>query len=411
MRAAPLALALLSAAPLAAETHWALRSVTSLLRESPVERQVAVLLPGNIVKAFKHPAFEHELDLQREQSLRLYGGQDAGDWRLEWNLLGQTRSATDPVLLPGTGAEDGRSQALQGGLHQEGFNVEGEVDQLNLRWQGPRASAVLGRQPVNLGQSFYFSPLDLFAPFAASSTYRDFRAGVDALRLSASPSEFSLVEGILVGAFVPAGGSLPERLDLSPLSGGGGALLRAQANGSAWSFTALGGRVRDQALLGAGLQLEFWGSSWGAEGAWSVPAGAAQASGGLAGVDQRPSLTLSHSRQWTPSLNERIELSAGATARYAADGSVSLRDDAFQGVASLQAQASPLWTLSGAAFYKGTDAPSDSVTLQLGAERSLSDESVLGLTLGLPFRWDGQFPGADSALLPYSLSVELRTTL
>lgn len=395
---------------LALDAHWALRSVTSLLRESPVEQAFTVTLPGPLTVQGQRAVFDKELDLKRDQSLRFYGGQDAGPWRLEWNLLGETHSASDPVLLSQAGPQDGRSQALQGSLNQYDLRLDGEVDQLNLRWQGERSSAVLGRQPLNLAQSFYFSPLDFFAPFSATETYRDFRPGVDALRLSMAPTPFSLVELIVVAAYrpAPAGSSTPDRLDLGGQSGGGGDLLRAQANGDAWSVTLLGGRVRDQALLGGAAQFEFWGSSWGLESTWSVSQRAWL--DGLPGDSvQHSAWTFSHSRQWSPVLSSRWETSVSGDLPRASKPGIA--EPSLQSAFNLSFQANPLWVLGGGPFYRNAPGEGASVSLQATAERSLSDESVLGLTFGLPLRWDAQSSTAASALQPYSVSLELRSTL
>lgn len=405
-----LALLWLARPALALDAHWALRSVTSLLRESPVEQAFTVTLPGPLTVQGRRPVYENALDLKRDQSARFYGAQDAGAWRLEWNLLGEAHSASDPVLLGQPGPQDGRSQALQGHVEQDSLRLDGEVDQLNLRWQGERSSAVLGRQPLNLSQSFYFSPLDFFAPFGATETYRDFRPGVDALRLSAAPTAFSAVELIVVAAYrpAPAGSATPDRLDLGGQSGGGGDLLRAQANGDAWSLTFLGGRVRDQALLGGAAQFEFWGSSWGLEGRWGVSQ--ADWLGGIpTGSAQHQAWSFSHSRQWTPSLSSRWETAVTGDLRTGA--APGLDDPSLQSAFNVSVQADPLWVLGGGPFYRNAPGEGASLSLQATAERSLSDESVLGLTLGLPFRWDAQSSSAASALQPYSFSLELRSTL
>jgi len=57
------------------------------------------------------------------------------------------------------------------------------VDRLNMQFSGDNINIKLGRQAVNLAATFYFTPNDFFAPFAAQTFYRTYKTGVDAARL------------------------------------------------------------------------------------------------------------------------------------------------------------------------------------------------------------------------------------
>lgn len=56
------------------------------------------------------------------------------------------------------------------------------LDRFNLQYGKGRLNLKLGRQPVNLASTFYFTPNDFFAPFAAQTFYRTYKPGVDAVR-------------------------------------------------------------------------------------------------------------------------------------------------------------------------------------------------------------------------------------
>lgn len=385
MKAALLLLALLPALG-AAEGRWSLRQVSGVLRQSDAVFRVPVMLPGPTLGWEERPLFAHDWDLGHVQTLRHDGGRDWGAWRGEWNLLAELYTSSDTTLLPGDPVREGRYDVLQRRHQGPGLLAGAEVDQLSLRWQGSSSALVLGRQSVNLGEAFYFSPLDLFAPFVPFEAYREFRAGVDALRATWSPSSFSLLEAVAV----------------AEAQGRGSLLLRAQANGDAWSITGLGGRHRNDSFGGGALQLEFWGSSWGFEGAWRAPL----ALPSHLSEEHRFHWNWSHSRQWSPALSSRLEHRVDWDLQVHRSYGINFTVPRIQSGLSLQAQASPLWILSAAVFLvqQGRQA----ATLQLGAERSLSDDSVLGLRFGAPMRDNHDL---SDQWQPYRAELELRTTL
>lgn len=57
------------------------------------------------------------------------------------------------------------------------------VDRLNVQFSSDNVTIKLGRQPINLAATYYFTPNDFFAPFAAQTFYRTYKPGVDAARL------------------------------------------------------------------------------------------------------------------------------------------------------------------------------------------------------------------------------------
>jgi len=56
------------------------------------------------------------------------------------------------------------------------------VDRLVLSFSTERLSIKLGRQALSFGTTFFFSPMDLVAPFSATTIDREYKTGADALR-------------------------------------------------------------------------------------------------------------------------------------------------------------------------------------------------------------------------------------
>ncbi len=65
------------------------------------------------------------------------------------------------------------------------------VDRLNMQISSDNLNIKLGRQPINLAATYYFTPNDFFAPFAAQTFYRTYKPGVDAATLDWQWAELS----------------------------------------------------------------------------------------------------------------------------------------------------------------------------------------------------------------------------
>lgn len=95
-----------------------------------------------------------------------------------------------------------RSGALERNISHDHYARQG-IDRLSLRWTFPGLDIHLGRQPINLATTFFFSPNDLFAPFDAQDFYRVYKAGVDGLRVEAQLGELSQLSLIGVLGYAP----------------------------------------------------------------------------------------------------------------------------------------------------------------------------------------------------------------
>jgi hypothetical protein len=385
------------------DDHWVLRGVAAGLREPSAA--VPVFNPVTHAYLGQVPLAPNDWDSAFQASLRNYGGWDLGlGLRLEWNLL--AGSETGSAGLSPTAQPPGRSAVLERRVFGDAQHQDNaEVDQLNLRWQGPQLSVVAGRQSVNLGQDFYFSPLDLFQPFNPQDSYRDFRAGVDALRATWSPGRFTQVEAIAVAGYAPAqegGNATQDALWLDGPRGQGSLLLRAESGADAWAATALGGRFAGQAVGGGSLQLEGLGSSWMLEGL------AGQSLDAIPGQAQdQGQATLGWTRQWNSWLDTRAE--ASESAAWSGGGAAALRRMA---AASASIQADPLWTLAPALLWYGD--PGQGVAL-LDAGWSASENGTLHILLSLPVLFysseQPHTPPTQTQAQPSLLSLDYRLVI
>jgi len=64
------------------------------------------------------------------------------------------------------------------------------VDRVNIRWFLPWADITIGRQAIALGTAYFWNPLDVFRPFGPTTFDRDYKQGVDAIRLDVPLSDF-----------------------------------------------------------------------------------------------------------------------------------------------------------------------------------------------------------------------------
>lgn len=94
-------------------------------------------------------------------------------------------------------SDSGKFLPLGGRLgdHPEVELVSG-LDRLNLQLELDRLRVTVGRQAFSWGVGFFWPALDLFAPFAPGQIDREYKAGVDAVRVTVPAGLFSEVEFI-----------------------------------------------------------------------------------------------------------------------------------------------------------------------------------------------------------------------
>jgi len=149
-----------------------------------------------------------------------------------------------------------RSSAVEWSLSKDSY-IHTAIDRLNVRWSRDRLDLILGRQPVNLATTFYFTPNDFFAPFAAQTFYRVYKPGVDAARAEVRLGNFSQLSLIGVLGYSP-----DEKSDTgwsrSPEWGRTSYLLRVSRNIGDFELAFIAGALADADVIGGSLQGEFF---------------------------------------------------------------------------------------------------------------------------------------------------------
>jgi hypothetical protein len=191
------------------------------------------------------------LDVQR---LRLMTRPAWGNVRfdLAWETTLSLR--TDAIAL-GRGFEGAEPAApwlrLQGTLvDRRRVGWTHGVDRLSFSFQpGERVRITAGRQTVSWATTLYFTPADPFVPFDPAAPFREYRAGVDALRAVVFTGPFSEVDAVIRPAPAPGGGETWT------------ALLRGQRLVAGWEVSAWGGMVHDEGAvaLATSGSLGEWG--------------------------------------------------------------------------------------------------------------------------------------------------------
>ena len=149
---------------------------------------------------------------------------------------------------------------LAGDLHNDdGLHWRQRVDRLSATFDlGADTELTVGRQPISWATTLFLTPGDPFAPFDPSDPFREYRAGVDAVRLRHYRGAFTQFE--LVAR--PAAFDVPG----SAAGGGGGdagtitLLARAATSVRGWDLSAWGGVLHDEfaAAAGASGSLGLW---------------------------------------------------------------------------------------------------------------------------------------------------------
>jgi len=181
-------------------------------------------------------------DIQR---LRLMSSPQLGPVTLElaYEHLFEYRSGPGGGLVEGVagGAAGGGFLGLEGTLRETNrTRWQHQADRLNLRVPlGGSLSVRVGRQTISWASTLLLTPADPFTPFNPADPFREFRGGVDAVRMQAYPGPFSEVEAVL----------RPVRLDGRTVWS---ALGRWQGLARGWELSAWGGALHEEAAAAVG---------------------------------------------------------------------------------------------------------------------------------------------------------------
>ncbi len=189
-----------------------------------------------------------------DMRLKLEGShKDRWRWQMHVRSQGMTSSFPNAMDAMGTAGSARPPRALPMQTFRPDdptFYMYHEIDLLNVRLRLGPVDIILGRQPISFGAGFVWQPADLVGTFSPLEVDREYKPGVDALRINWATGTFS--ELTFVAAFGgPAcrGGSLPSgdpchdyqprfSLDHSV------ALARYRTTVGKWDMGILGGWVR-----------------------------------------------------------------------------------------------------------------------------------------------------------------------
>jgi hypothetical protein len=151
------------------------------------------------------------------------------------------------------------------------FYTSLDTDRLNIKYTFSDLDITLGRQAVNFSQAYFWNPLDVFMAFDPQSFDRDYKPGVDALRVDFTLGNFSYL------TFVSAIGR-ELKLDFSPSSaqvsagpvtGYGSAFVGKYGTTlNDWDLTVQAGKVYGGYQTGAGFSGEILGMGLRGEAAY-----------------------------------------------------------------------------------------------------------------------------------------------
>jgi hypothetical protein len=150
------------------------------------------------------------------------------------------------------------------------------LDRLSLRYATPLLELTAGRQAISWATTLLLTPADPFAPFDPSDPFREYRAGVDAVRLQVTPGPFVELEGAARMADTPAGRKATAALRAHAtvqgveLSGWGGVLFDEPAGAFAATVTAAGAALRGEVELRRVGRSTVVRGAVGADRSWQV---------------------------------------------------------------------------------------------------------------------------------------------
>lgn len=166
---------------------------------------------------------------------------DTGRASASAQSLGAVRASSDWLPLDWTVHDDAR------------FSWRQRFDRLSVTFTRGPVAATLGRQAVSWATTLFLSPADPFVPFDPSDPFREYRTGVDAVRVQWYAGRLALVDLVVRGADSPTGRTLTAlvrgktQMRGVELSAWGGTLHDTPAGAIGVTGTAAGSAIRAEA--------------------------------------------------------------------------------------------------------------------------------------------------------------------
>jgi len=298
-----------------------------------------------------------------------------------------------------------RSDALH--WRYENGHADLMIDRLNVQYKSDDLRLKLGRQPINLATTFYFTPNDFFAPFAAQAFFRTYKPGVDSARLDWQWSEYSQLSLITVMDY-ESDFSQPTGWESSPNWSDTAYLARLSTLTDYFELGLVIASVSGDDILGFDFQGEVldW---FGIRGEGHLRFA------DEVDIDRDAQFSLAIDKRWQNTLTMRLEhfyQRSGANNSEDYQVIAIADNNSFYLARNYTAvgasyELSPLWLGDAVWLFNHQDA---SKLLALYSTYSLSDESELSIGINIPMgsqpelgRLKTEFGG-----LPHSLTMEYR---
>jgi hypothetical protein len=164
-------------------------------------------------------------------------------------------TAESPIF--GTSGTDRRYRALDTTWDwYEGSKSSASLwlDRFNLKAALAKVDITAGRQPITFGKAYFWNPLDIFLPFDPRQFDRDYKAGVDALRVDIPLGSFTGINFIAVaGRELASSGKFVDDGTLNASWYGSALLGRTFTTLRGWDLAIQGGKIYGGCQLGGGL--------------------------------------------------------------------------------------------------------------------------------------------------------------
>ena len=333
---------------------------------------------------------------------------------IEWSRLSAEMHVVQSVLGDELRTGGSRFASLidverSDGLHWRYGNGHADlvIDRLNIQCESDDFRLKLGRQPINLATTFYFTPNDFFAPFAAQAFFRTYKPGVDAAHFDWQWSEYSQLSLIAVMDYESELGQ-PTGWRTSPDWSETAYLARASTLTDNFEFGLVAANVSGDDIVGFYFQGEIF--HWfGLRGEGHLRFA------DEANIDRDAQFSVAMDKRFQNTLTLRLEhfyqrLGANDSDDYRLN--VQANNDQFYLARNYTAvgasyEFTPLWFGDAVYLFNHQDA---SKLLALYSTYSLSDESELSVGVNITMGKQPEFGRLKSEFgsFPHSVTMEYR---
>lgn len=274
---------------------------------------------GAVVDNYSHPLLGsgRGQDLHAQSLARFTLAGRPGEYSYQAHLVASHsyNSAGGATAGPLFGGGQGlryRAMNLSRTWLDETYN-RGEVwlDRLNLKRAFAWGDLTVGRQAITFGKAYFWNPLDVFLPFDPRQFDRDYKPGVDAVRLDLPLGPFSglTLAGAAGRQLGPLGQAPEDGADLAADWRGSALLARAFALLGGLDLSAQAGKVYGGWQAGFGLVGEALGWQARLEAAWFQAEGSPALPRPYSGAALQSGLTAvaGLGRRWPNSLDLQAE--------------------------------------------------------------------------------------------------------